>query len=57
MSNNLSIKEAKAPAVGNEPQNDISLKGTDILDHIEKIVEISKEFGMEKCLLEGGKAY
>ena len=53
MSNNLSIKEVKAPAVGNEPQNDISLKGTDILDHIEKIVEISKEFGMEKCLLEG----
>jgi len=35
--------------------NELSFKDKSILDHIEKIVEISKKSGIEKCLSEGKK--
>jgi len=36
--------------------NKLCGKGKSIFDHIEKIVEISKEYGIEKCLSEGKKS-
>jgi hypothetical protein len=53
MKMNITAVKAKNPAVGTEAGNDIPLKGMDILDHFEKIIEISQELGVDKCLFEG----
>jgi hypothetical protein len=42
----------KVPNKGKDG-NELSVKDKSIFDHIEKIVEISKESGIEKCLSEG----
>ena len=50
----LNIK-AKLFSAETESKNDIPLKDMGILDHIEKIIEISKKYGIEKCLHKGRK--
>jgi len=52
---NITARIAKLlPNEGNGG-NELSVKDKNILDHIEKIVEISKKNGIEKCLSEGKK--
>jgi hypothetical protein len=38
-----------------EAKNDVPLRDMGILDHIEKIIEISQKYGVEKCLRKGKK--
>ena len=42
--------EKKKTAVGAGSEDSMSLKDMDILDHFEKIVEISQKLGIDKCL-------
>jgi hypothetical protein len=50
--NNPAVK-AKKPTVGTGSKKVTPLKDLDILDHFEKIVEISQKMGIDKCLTEG----
>jgi len=52
---NISAGIAKLLPGEGKDGNELSVKDKSILDHIEKIVEISKESGMEKCLSAGKK--
>jgi len=55
MKTNYFIKKDKALSNEGKDGNELSVKGKSILDHIEKIVEISTKKGIEKCLTEGKK--
>ncbi|MDR1837180.1 MAG: hypothetical protein LBQ89_05925, partial [Treponema sp.] len=46
---NIAVKAGKQ-SVGTEGENDASFKEMGILDHIEKIVKISRKRGIDKCL-------
>jgi len=50
---NLFAKNEKTIAVNSETADNKQVGNISILDHIENIVEISKKFGIEKCLLKG----
>ena len=52
---NLSALRAKFFHDAAEPGDDIPLQDMGILDHIEKTVEISKKYDIEKCLAKGKK--
>jgi len=52
---NISFKRDKSPADEGKAGNDLSGKDKSILDHIDKIVEISRKNGIEKCLTIGKK--
>jgi hypothetical protein len=52
--NNFFRKEKVLPGERKEG-NELSVKGKSILDQIDKIVEISKKNGIEKCLIVGKK--
>jgi hypothetical protein len=52
---NLFFKKNKSPADEGKAGNDLSVKDKSILDQIDKIVEISKKNGIEKCLTIGKK--
>jgi ATPases of the AAA+ class len=52
---NITARIAKLLPGEGKDGNELSSKDKGILDHIEKIVEISKEKGIEKCLSEGKK--
>jgi len=54
---NTAVKAKKTP-VGTGSGKGIPLKDMDILDHFEKIVEISQKQGIDKCISEkSGKKY
>ena len=54
---NTAVK-AKKPPVGTGSGKGMPLKDMDILDHFEKIVELSQKQGIDKCLSEvGGKKH
>jgi ATP-dependent 26S proteasome regulatory subunit len=53
MKSKKSAKKAKSPSNQTGSGNELILKDMDILDHIEKIVEISQKIGIERCLSEG----
>jgi len=50
---NISTIKAKLLPGEGKAGNELSVKDNSILDHIEKIVEISTEKGIEKCLISG----
>jgi hypothetical protein len=52
---NLFFKRDRSPADEGKTGNDLSVKDKSILDQIDKIVEISKKNGIEKCLIIGKK--
>ena len=52
---NLSALKARFLRSNRDQGNEIPLKDMDILDHIEKIVELAKEQGITKCLVSGKK--
>ena len=45
--------KAKLSPEGKKAGNDISIKGMGILDHIEKVLEITQEYDIDKCLIKG----
>jgi len=50
--------KAKKPSIGTGSVKSVPLKDMDILDHFEKIVELSQKHGIDKCLSEtGGKKH
>ena len=53
MNINFSAIKTKLFPVGAESKNVISLKNMAILDHIEKVFEISSRIGIEKSLIKG----
>ena len=54
---NTAVK-AEKQSLGTESGNDMPVKEMDILDHIEKIVKISRKWGIDKCLSgEKGKKH
>ena len=46
---NFSAFKARLFSKATGSKNDVSIKEMDILDHIERIVEISKEYGIDNC--------
>jgi hypothetical protein len=50
MKMNKTVTRAKKPAIGTGSR---ATKSMDILDHIEKIVEVSRKMGIDKCLSSG----
>jgi hypothetical protein len=50
---NISAIKTKLLPVKEEVGYDLSFTDKNILDHLEKIVEISKKYGIEKCLSKG----
>ena len=50
--NKTTIKTGKS-SVETESKNEMSIKDMDILDHIERVVEISQKTGIEMCLSKG----
>ena len=50
MKMNKAAVEAGKQSVGTEGENDASFKEMGILDHIEKIVKISRKRGIDNCL-------
>jgi len=52
---NIFLKKDKLLPVEEKTGNELSPKDNSILDQIDKIVEISKKNGIEKCLIQGKK--
>ena len=52
---NLTTFKTKFSFLRAEIKNDIPLKDMCILDHIEKIVDFTQKYGIEKCLVKGKK--
>jgi len=52
---NFSFKEDKILPTEGKTGNELSFKDKCIMDHIDKIVEISTKRGIERCLYEGKK--
>jgi hypothetical protein len=57
MKNKKIVEKVKLAADVVESGNDIPLKDMNILDHIEKIVKISQEFGIDNCMEKGKKHF
>ena len=57
MKMNFSDIWAKLAPARPEPGNDIQSKDFGILDHFEKIIEISRKYGIEKCLSKGKRHF
>ena len=53
MKQNISAIKAKFFPCQKEDENENHIKDIDILDHIEKINEISSKYGIDKCLVKG----
>jgi len=53
---NNSIQKDKLLPCEEKDGNELSVKGKNILDQIEKIVKISSKYGIKKCLSEGKKS-
>jgi len=57
MKYNLTSLKAKFLRNHGESENDVIPKETSILDHIEKIVNISQKYGIDKCYPRGKKHF
>ena len=51
MKKNIPASKDKLSPAGKEDENDISIKGMSILDHIEKALKISEKYDIDKCLI------
>ena len=55
MNMNISGIKTKLFPSNTETENSIHINNMGILDHIERIIEISQKYGIEKCLFKGKK--